>query len=138
MVNWIKFSLFFNCFLPTLLVLIIADFDLFAQFDLWNLIPTGIYLLKINNKSTSTRLEICSKLKQERQQNDAGRCSGVFTVNFGHVSHLVLEFLLLTLSMELPTGIHLHVKQASLKGSTSACNSLFCKYYVSYKENKLM
>ena len=32
------------------------------------------------------------------------RSSGVFIVNFEHISHLFLEFLLLTLNMWLPTG----------------------------------
>ena len=32
------------------------------------------------------------------------RRSGVFIVNFEHISHLVLVFLLLTLSREMPTG----------------------------------
>ena len=31
--------------------------------------------------------------------------SGVFIVNFEHISYLVLVFLLLTLNMQLPTGI---------------------------------
>ena len=30
--------------------------------------------------------------------------SGVFIVNFEHISHLVLVFLLLTLNMQLPAG----------------------------------
>ena len=41
--------------------------------------PAGIYLLKVNNKDT--------------------RRSGVFIVNLERISHLVLEFLLLTLKM---------------------------------------
>ena len=32
------------------------------------------------------------------------RCSGVFIVNFEHISHLVLVLLLLTLSRQIPTG----------------------------------
>ena len=48
--------------------------------------PNGIYLLKVNNRSTRTRCEICSK-------------SAVFIVNFEHISHLALVFLLLTLNM---------------------------------------
>ena len=59
----------------------------------------GIYLLKVNNRNTGTRCEICSELtikKPERRQ----RCrSGVFIVNFKHTSHLVLVFLSLTLNM---------------------------------------
>ena len=40
--------------------------------------PAGIYLLKVNNRNTII--------------------IGVFIVNFEHISHLVLVFLLLTLS----------------------------------------
>ena len=41
-------------------------------------IPAGIYLLKVNNRNW--------------------RRSGIFTVTFEHISHLVLVFLWLTLS----------------------------------------
>ena len=39
----------------------------------------------------------------------AGHCrrSGVFIVNFEHISHLVLLFLLLTLSRQMPAGDNL-------------------------------
>ena len=53
-------------------------------------IAAGIYLLKVNNRNTRTRCEICSKLTI--------KTPGVFIVNFEHISHLVLVFLLLTLS----------------------------------------
>ena len=36
--------------------------------------------------------------------------SGIFIVNFEHISHLVLDFLLLTLNMLLPNGLILEVK----------------------------
>ena len=49
--------------------------------------PVSIYLLKVNYRNTRTRCEICSKYR-----------SGVFIINFEHISHLVLVFLLLTLS----------------------------------------
>ena len=52
--------------------------------------PAGIYLLKVNNRNTKRRCEICSKLTIR---------SGVFIVNFEHISRLVLVFLLLTLNM---------------------------------------
>ena len=55
--------------------------------------PVGIYLLKVNNRNTRTRCEICSKLTSVVK-----RRSGVFIVNSEHISHLVLVFLLLTLS----------------------------------------
>ena len=56
--------------------------------------PAGIYLLKINTMNTRIRCEICSKLTiktSERRQ--------AFIVNFEHISHLILVFLLLTLNM---------------------------------------
>ena len=63
----------------------------------------GIYLLKVNNRNTRTRFEICSKLAIKTPE----RRSGVFIVNFEHISHLVLVFLLLTLNMQLPAGDYL-------------------------------
>ena len=60
--------------------------------------PVGIYLLKVNNRNTSTRCEICSKLTINTPERRQWRRSGVFIVNFEHISHLVLVFLLLTLN----------------------------------------
>ena len=62
-------------------------------------IPAGIYLLKVNNRNTRTRCEICSKLTIKTPERRQWRSSGVFIVNFEHISHLVLMFLLLTLNM---------------------------------------
>ena len=48
------------------------------------------------------RCEICSKLTiktPERHASSQWRRSGVFIVNFEHISHVVLVFLLLTLNM---------------------------------------
>ena len=56
--------------------------------------PTGNYMFKINNRNTTARCEICSKLTAKTPE----RRSGVFIVNFEYISHLVLVFLLLTLS----------------------------------------
>ena len=61
--------------------------------------PAGIYLLKVNNGSTRTRCEICSKLTIKIPERRHWRRSGIFIVNFEHISHLVLVFLLLTLNM---------------------------------------
>ena len=60
------------------------------------IIPTGIYLLKVNNRNIRTRCEICSKLTIKTPERRHWRLSGVFIVNFKHISHLVLLFLLLT------------------------------------------
>ena len=60
--------------------------------------PVDIDLLKVNNRNTKTRCEICSKLTIKTPERRQWRRSGVFTVNFEHISHLVLVFLLITLS----------------------------------------
>ena len=60
--------------------------------------PAGIYLLKVNNRNTRTRCEICSKLTINTPERRQWRRSGVFIVNFEHISHLALVFLLLTLN----------------------------------------
>ena len=67
--------------------------------------PAGIYLLKVNNRNTSTRCEICLKLTNKTPEGRHWRRSAVFIVNFEHISHLVLVFLLLTLNMHLPAGL---------------------------------
>ena len=59
------------------------------------LISAGIYLLKVNNRNTRTRCEICLKLT----------INSVFSVNFEDISHLVLVFLLLILDKCLQAGI---------------------------------
>ena len=61
--------------------------------------PVGIYLLKINNRNTRTRSEICSKFTKKTPERRPQRRYGVFIVNFENISQLVLVFLLLTLNM---------------------------------------
>ena len=51
-------------------------------------------MFKVNNRNTTTRCEICSRLTIKTPD-----------VNFEHISHLMLVFLLLTLNMQLPAGI---------------------------------
>ena len=64
----------------------------------WNSsFPAGIYLLKVNSRNTRARCEICSKLTIKTPERRHWRLSGVFIVNFEHISHLGLVFLLLTL-----------------------------------------
>ena len=50
-----------------------------------------------NNRNTRTRCEICSKLTIKTPKQRHWRRSGVFIVNFEHISHLAPVFLLLTL-----------------------------------------
>ena len=83
---------------------------------IWNDFTAGVYLLKVNNRNTRTRREICSQLTIKTLKRRLWRRSGVFTVNFElkeshwrrscafivnfeHISHLALVFLLLTLNM---------------------------------------
>ena len=61
--------------------------------------PAGIYLLKVNNRNTRTRCEIYSKLTIKTPERRQWRRSGVFIVNFEHISRLGLVFSLLTLNM---------------------------------------
>ena len=55
--------------------------------------PAGKYLLKVNKANTGAKCETCSKLTIKTPE----RRSGVFVVNFEHISHLVLAFLSVTL-----------------------------------------
>ena len=58
----------------------------------------GIYLFKVNNINTRRRCEICSKLIIKVPERYHWRRSGALIVNFEHISHLVLMFLLLILN----------------------------------------
>ena len=62
------------------------------------LILVGNYIFKVNSRNTRTRCEICSELTIKTSKRRHWLRSGVFIVNFEHISHLVLVFLLLTLS----------------------------------------
>ena len=56
------------------------------------------------NRNTRARCEICSYLTLKTPEQRHWRHSGVFIVNFEHISHLVQVFLLLTLNMKLLAG----------------------------------
>ena len=64
-------------------------------------LAAGIYLLKVNNRNTRTTCQICSKLTIKTPNDATGEWpgSGVFIVNFEHISYLALVFLLLTLNI---------------------------------------
>ena len=57
----------------------------------WSLIynPANIYLFKVNNGNSRKTCEICSKLTIKTQERGHLR-SGIFIVNFEHISHLFL------------------------------------------------
>ena len=58
--------------------------------------PVNIFLFKVNNRNTRNRCEICSKLIIKTPERRQRRRSCVFIVNFEHISHLFLVFLLLS------------------------------------------
>ena len=61
------------------------------------MIPAGNYMFKVNNRNTRTRCEICSNLAMKTPERRQWRHSGIFIVNFEHISYLILVFVLLTL-----------------------------------------
>ena len=72
---------------------------------LCNYVSTGIYLFKVNNRNTRARWEMCSTLTIKTLKLRQWCRSGFLIVNFEHISHLVLVFLLLTLKMKLLVGV---------------------------------
>ena len=63
------------------------------------ILAAGICLLKVNIRNTRTRCKICSKLTIKIPERRQWRHSGILIVNFEHISHLALVFLLVTLNM---------------------------------------
>ena len=63
-----------------------------------NFYLASIYLLKVTNRNTRKRCKTCSKLTIKTPQRRHWQRSGVFIVNFEHISHLVLVFLYLALN----------------------------------------
>ena len=59
--------------------------------------PADIYLFKVNNENPRAVYEICLKLTIKTPEYRHWQCFGVFIVNFEHISHRGLMFLLLTL-----------------------------------------
>ena len=68
--------------------------------------PASIYPFKITKRNTRKRCEICSKLTIKIPERRECRCSGIFRVNFEHISNLFLVFLLLTLNKLMFAGLH--------------------------------
>ena len=78
----------------------------------------GIYLLKVNNRNTRARCQIYSKLTIKTPERRHWCRSGVFIVNFEHISHLVPVFLLLTMNMQLPAWVGYR------NGASSECSTV--------------
>ena len=75
-------------FVHLIIIAAVCNFSVY-KFIGWN--PANSYLFKVINENTRKRCEICSKLTinttQRRYDN--------FIVNYEHISHLFLVFLLL-------------------------------------------
>ena len=59
-------------------------------------------MFKVNKRNTRTRYEICLKLTIKTPERRQWHRSGVFVANFEHIPHIVLVFLLFTLTREIP------------------------------------
>ena len=88
------------------------------------LYPAGIYLLKFNNRNTKTRCEICSKLTI--------KTPGAFIVNFEHLSHLNLVFLLLTLDSNFQLGSQVWFKPKQTSKLELKPLTVFNKIFILY------
>ena len=71
-----------------------CSFSAMSLFLYQIMFPADNYMFKVNNRNTTTR---CERRHWRR--------SGIFIVNFQHISHLVLVFPLLTLSRSMPAGL---------------------------------
>ena len=50
--------------------------------------PSNVYLLKVDNRNTSKRCEICSKFTTKTPERRHWRRPGIFIVNFEDISQL--------------------------------------------------
>ena len=57
-------------------------------------IPIGDWMFKVNNRNTRARCDICSMLIIKTPERRHWPRSVFFIINFEHISHLVLLFLL--------------------------------------------
>ena len=104
LVNWLVVytTIFFsnkeNCIfhLETLETKLFSDWNPVMIMLLFSSSPVDKYIVKVNNRNTRTRCETCSKLTIKTSGRRCWLCSGVFFVNFEHISHLVLASVLLT------------------------------------------
>ena len=56
--------------------------------------PVNMYLLQVNNRDARRKCEICSKLNIKTPERRQCRRSSVFIVNFEHILHIALLFLI--------------------------------------------
>ena len=66
------------------------------KWKIYNFTTFSNNMFKVNNRNTRRRCEICSKFTIKTPEWRYWRRFGFFTVNFEHISHLVLVFLFFT------------------------------------------
>ena len=97
--------------------------------------PGSIYLLKVNNRNTRTRCEICSNLTIKTPARRHWRRSGVFIFKLEQMSYLVLVFLLLLWTVKCPLGKHGIFRSTSIHKqppevfNEKRCSQKFCKIH---------
>ena len=69
-----------------------------------NINPAGNYMFKVNNRNTGSRCKICLKLTIKTPERHQWRRSGVFIVNFEHISLRGLVFQVWTLAGKCRQG----------------------------------
>ena len=69
-------------------------------------------MFKVNSRNTGTRCEMFKVNNKDIRTTP--RRTSVFIVNFEHISHLVLAFLLLTMSKKMPAELPAKLGDESL------------------------
>ena len=77
-----------NSYLRSELPMSLCNHLVFGKFKRKYISLANIYLLKFSNRNTRKKCELCSKLTIKTQHHC--RRSGVFIVNFEHISQLVV------------------------------------------------
>ena len=106
---WSEIKSLFHHFKGLSVVKIVSDprvrlWFLQQSFTSHHIIPNSNYMFKVHYRNTRIRCEICSKLAIKTPERCHLHRSGVFIVNFEHISYFVLVLLLLTLTRQIPAG----------------------------------
>ena len=84
---------------------LLPPFDSQCNSNGFKTVPANISMFKVNKRYTRKRCEICSKLTIKTPERRQWRHSGVFVINFEHISQFFLVYLLLTLNKEMLAGV---------------------------------
>ena len=91
--------------------------------------PCNIYLFKFNNRNTRKRCGICSKLTIKTPERGDWRRSGVFIVNYRHISHLFWFFYCYFKQVNVSRNMHMfHGKRVYLQSTFSMSTLIHCWY----------